>query len=171
MNLVTAETYCDVMDEFERAGVRYVITGGAAVVLHGHTRHISDLDIVIDPAPEETNRTLRALAGTGFISTIPVPLSMLTVLRTFDQSGREVDVFVRPYIAFNELWQDSVRVRVGESNTVARIVSIEHLFSLKRTNPRPLDLLDIEGLLALEGRGRDSTLDESSDGAGRKVST
>jgi hypothetical protein len=171
VNLVDAETYCDVLDALERGGVRYVVTSGVAVVLHGHKRAIVDLDIVIDPRPEETNRALHALGRAGFMPSIPVPLSMLSVLRMFDQSQREVDVFVRYHIPFDELWNDSERVRVAESNTVARVASLEHLLRIKRANGRPHDLLDIEGLLALEGRGRDSISDEPLDGAERKEST
>lgn len=171
MNLVAAETYFDVLDELERVGVRYVVTSGVAVVLHGHQRAVVDLDIVVDPAPEETNRALLALARAGFMPSIPLPLSMVSVLRMFDQSGREVDMFVRYHIPFAELWNDSERVRVAESNRVARVASLEHLLRIKRTNGRPHDLLDIEGLLALEGRGRDSIIDESLDGAERKEST
>jgi len=168
VNLGTAETYCDVLDELERGGVRYVVTGSVAVALHGHKRAVADLDIIVDPAPQETNRALHALARAGFMPSIPIPLSMLSVLRTFDQSGREVDVFVRHHIGFNELWPDSVRVRVGESDSVARVASLEHLLRIKRDNGRPHDLLDIEGLLALEGRGRDAIIDEPSDDAERK---
>jgi hypothetical protein len=168
VNLVAAETYFDVLDELERGGVRYVVMGGVAVVLHGHKRAVVDLDIVIDPAPEETNRVLHTLSRVGFMPSIPVPLSMLSVLRTFDHSGREVDVFVRNHIPFDELWNDSHRVRFGDGNSLARVASLEHLLRIKRTTGRPHDLLDIEGLLALEGGGRDSSIDEPLDCTERK---
>ena len=149
--MATPAIYCDVIDRLERDGVRYVIISGVAVVLHGHVRPIVDLDIVIDPAPAEAARALHALSSQGFVQSIPLPLSMLTVLRMFDQSGREVDVFVRYHIPFSDLWADSERVRLEKS--VARIASLEHLLRAKRTNGRPHDLQDIEGLLALEASG------------------
>ena len=148
MNLTTPEIYCDVFDWLEHNDVRYAVISGVAVVLHGHVRPIADLDIVVDPAPEEANRALRALTGKGFVPSIPLPLSMLSVLRMFDQSQREVDVFVRYHIPFNELWDSSVRVRVRDS--IARVVSLEHLLRAKRITGRPHDLLDLEGLLALK---------------------
>jgi hypothetical protein len=80
---------------------------------------------------------------------------MLSVLRMFDRSEREVDVFVRYQIPFDQLWASSQHVRVGDS--VARVVSLEHLLQAKRINGRPHDLLDIAGLLALEARGHDRT--------------
>lgn len=121
---------------------------GVAVVLHGHVRPVADLDIVIHPAPEESARALRALASTGFVPSLPLPLSMLSVLRMFDRTQREVDVFVRYAIPFDELWAGSEHRRAGHS--VVRVISLEHLLRAKQINGRPHDLLDIAGLLALD---------------------
>ena len=155
MDGATPETYGDVFDRFERDSIRYAVISGVAVVLHGHVRPVADLDVVIDPAPGEVERALRALAGRGFVPSIPLPLSMLTVLRMFDHSEREVDVFVRYHIPFDQLWANSRHVRVGGG--VARIISLEHLLQAKRINGRPHDLSDIAGLLALNTRGHHRT--------------
>ena len=152
MDPSSPEFYCDVFDSLERYDVRYVVISGVAVVLHGHARPIADLDLVIDPAPEEATRAMHALAGNGFVPSIPLPLSMLSVMRMFDHSQREVDVFVRYHIPFNDLWADSERVSVGDC--IARVASLEHLLRAKRITGRPHDLLDIEGLLALKAGGR-----------------
>ena len=153
MDGATPETYSDVFDRLERDGIRYAVISGVAVCLHGHVRPVADLDVVIDPAPGEAQRALRALTGCGFVPSIPLPLSMLTVLRMFDHAQREIDVFARYHIPFDQLWADSRHVRVGEG--VARIVSLEHLLRAKRINGRPHDLSDIAALLAIEARGRD----------------
>jgi hypothetical protein len=157
VNIASPEIYCDVFDRLEHDDVRYAVISGVAVVLHGHVRPVADLDIVINPAPEESARALRALAGTGFVPSLPLPLSMLSVLRMFDHTHREVDVFVRYAIPFDELWAGSGRRRVGHS--VVRVISLEHLLRAKRINGRPHDLLDISGLLALKadrGAGKES---------------
>jgi hypothetical protein len=151
MKLSTPEIYCDVFDRLEHDGLRYVVTSGIAVVLHGHTRPIADLDLVIDPAPDEAGRVLHALACSGFVASIPVPLNMLSVLRMFDSSEREVDVFVRYPIAFNDLWAGSQHMPVGAS--VARVVSLEHLIRAKQFNARPHDFMDIASLRALATGG------------------
>jgi hypothetical protein len=160
VNLSTPEIFCDVFDRLERDNIRYMIISGVAVVLRGHVRPIGDLDIIIDPAPDEADNALRALSRSGFVPSIPLPLSMLSVLRMFDRLQREVDVFVRYHIPFNDLWAGSERVRVGGS--VARVVSLEHLLRAKRITGRPHDLLDIAGLLAL---GVGGAREEASDGA------
>ncbi len=93
---------------------------------------------------------MRALASNGFVSSLPLPLSMVSVLRMYDRSQREVDVFVRYGIPFDELWTGSQHLRVSGGSSVARVISLEHLLQAKRINGRPHDLLDIEGLLALK---------------------
>jgi hypothetical protein len=128
--------------------VPYVVIGGVAVFLHGHVCHIADLDIVIDPAPDGADRALRALARSGFVPSIPLPLSLLSMLRLFDPSHREVDILVRYQIPFDDLWAGSRRVRAGDS--VARVTSVDHLLRVKRITARPHDLFDIEVLHALD---------------------
>ena len=153
MDGATPETYSDVFDQLERDGIRYAVISGVAVVLHGHVRPVADLDVVIDPAPDQAARALRALAACGFVQSIPLPLSMVTVMRMFDHAQREVDVFVRYHIPFDQLWANSRHVRVGDG--VVRVVSLAHLLQAKRINGRPHDLSDIAAPLALEARGRD----------------
>jgi hypothetical protein len=145
--LATPETFRDVFDRLEGDAVRYVVVSGAAVVLRGHARPIADLDIVVDPAPEQSARAMRALTGVGFVPSIPLPLSLLSVLRMFDPARREVDVFVRYHVPFGELWDGSELLTVGGG--VARVASLAHLLRVKRLVGRRHDLLDVEVLLAL----------------------
>jgi hypothetical protein len=142
---ITPETYSDVFTRLEAERVRYVVVSGVAVVLHGCARPLADLDIVIDPAPYEAQRALNVLLTAGFMPTLPLPLSLVTVMRMFDRSQREIDVFVRYSIPFEELWADSQLMPVGAC--LVRVMSFEHLLRAKRFNNRPHDLQDIERLL------------------------
>lgn len=144
---VTPAAFADVFELLERFGAPYVIVSGMAVVLHGHQRPVFDLDIVIAATPDEQNRAQHALLMAGFVPTIPIPINLVTVLRMFDQSQREIDVFARYHISFDQLWADSVQIVVGERRV--RVASLEHLLQAKRITGRPHDLLDVEGLLAL----------------------
>ncbi len=143
---MTPADYCDVFEALNRNSVQCVVVSGVAVVLHGHTRPVFDLDIVIGPTADEQNRALETLMRAGFVPSIPVPMHMLTVLRMFDQSEREIDVFAKYHIPFNELWADSEERRIGDQ--LARVASLEHLLRAKRTIGREHDLLDVKALLA-----------------------
>ncbi len=148
MSSSTPATFSDVFDALERNSVPYVVVSGVAVVLHGHIRPVFDLDIVIASTSDEQNRALQTLMQIGFVPSIPVPLSMLTVLRMFDQSAREIDVFVNYHIPFHELWASSKQISVGDRT--ARVASLEHLLRVKRITGRPHDLMDVDGLLAIQ---------------------
>ena len=147
---ITLEIYRDVFDRLEHEQVRYVVVGGLAVVLHGHARPIADLDLVVSAAPEESNQVLRALMRAGFIPTIPLPLHALTVMCLFDQARREIDLFARFIIPFDELWAASELMRLGASTI--RVMSFAHVLREKQINGRPRDLEDIEALLAHKAR-------------------
>lgn len=134
----TPETFCDVIEILNRENVRYVVVGSVAVVLHGANRDVADLDLVIDPSPNEAQRCIHALALAGFIPSIslPLPVHLLTVVRLFDQLGREIDVFVRDNNLFKELWFTSELVQVG--NQTARIAAPEQILQMKRSYNEPL---------------------------------
>lgn len=144
---MTPELYCDVFEQLERGHVRYCVVGGVAVVLHGYVRPVADLDIVIDPDPTESQRAMHALTLAGFVPSIPVPISLLTVMRMFDRTQREVDVVVRFQIPFNVLWPDAQLARVGK--TFARIASLDHVIRAKQIRGRSYDCEDSENLLKL----------------------
>jgi len=46
----------------EENGARYVLIGGFAVILHGGERTTKDIDLLVDPAPENVERIKRALS-------------------------------------------------------------------------------------------------------------
>ena len=50
---------CRALDE---AQARYVLIGGFAVILHGGERTTKDVDLLVDPAPENVDRLKRALS-------------------------------------------------------------------------------------------------------------
>jgi len=154
------ETFCDVLEHLNRENARYVVVSGFAVVMHGHVRDIVDLDLVMDPSPREAQRCMHALALAGFMPSIPLPLEMVSVLRLFDPMSREVDVFVRYFIPFEELWSRSESVKVG--NQMARIAALEHVVRAKRTLGRPHDLADVEALTRMKNEKVDLLLREAT---------
>ena len=44
------------------AGARYALIGGYAIAAHGYNRFSEDLDILVDPAPDNTRRWIEALS-------------------------------------------------------------------------------------------------------------
>ena len=160
-----------IFDALNRAGVRYVVVGGVAVVLHGHPRLTADLDLAVDLSPTAARRAIDALTGLGLRPRAPVEASGFADpdtrarwaaergMRVFslqdpDDPLRVVDLFVENPIDFEELWSGSEVVAL--SGTTARVASIPDLIRLKRLAGRPEDALDVEALEAILERRREA---------------
>ena len=121
--------------------VRFVVTGGVAVVLHGCERAVPDLDIVVDPAPANLVLVMTCLARLGFWPTLPLPLSAVVVMRTVDAAGHEVDVNRLYAIPFEDLFQRSLPVALDGSTV--RLISRSDLIAVKQRRQRDYDLTDL----------------------------
>jgi hypothetical protein len=69
--------YEDVLRALQDGGVRYVLVGGTAVVLHGVPRTTADPDIVIDLEPSNVRRLIEVVMGLGFRPRPPVSAEAL----------------------------------------------------------------------------------------------
>lgn len=149
------------------AGVRYVVVGGVATLLHGYARLTADVDLAVDLAPQEALKMIRALADKGFRPQVPVSAETFA-----DQAVREewfqtkhmrafslvdptnpmrvVDLLLKPEVPFEELLARSQEGFVGE--TRVRVASLDDLITLKRYAGRPQDLADIGELEAIRRR-------------------
>jgi hypothetical protein len=142
--------YRDVIEALDAAGVRYVVVGGVAMVLRGCQRETADLDLVVDAAPGPAERVMGALLGAGFVPTLPLGLGEVSVLRLLDAGGREVDLFARFEIPFEELWAGSGLVTTD--GMAVRVACVAHLADQKRRSARESDQRDAEMLEALGSR-------------------
>lgn len=133
--------YEDVLAALADARIRFVVTGGVAVALHGCERSVPDLDIVVDPAPPNLDAVMACLARLGFWPTLPLPLAMVSVMRTMTQDGREVDVNRAYSIPFATLLANAATVTV-EGRAVA-VVSRAELIAVKQKRGRDYDLDDV----------------------------
>src|SRR6059036_2128896 len=100
-----------VISALNRAGVRYLVAGGLAVVAHGFVRFTADVDLVLDPEPGALRRAIDVLATLGYRPRAPVEFAEfadpgkrqawarekgLTVFSVFSPGHRatEVDLFL-----------------------------------------------------------------------------
>ncbi|OGR91725.1 MAG: hypothetical protein A2V88_09150 [Elusimicrobia bacterium RBG_16_66_12] len=61
-----------IFDALNRAGVRYVVVGGLATVLHGYARLTVGIDLIVDLAPDEA-RKVSARCPRGRSESAPSP--------------------------------------------------------------------------------------------------
>lgn len=150
----------------EADGVRYLVVGGVAVVLHGHLRTTADLDLVVQLDPDNARRAIGALSRLGYRARAPVPAEAfadasaraawkdekgLTVFSLWSDRfpALEVDLFVEEPFAFDEAYARAARVPLD--TTTVSVVSMADLIALKEAAGRPVDLSDVEALRAIAG--------------------
>lgn len=153
-----------VLASLERAGVRYLVVGGVAVVLHGYLRTTLDLDLVLHLERANVERALNALSDLGFQPQAPVPLSSfaqpeiretwlreknMTVFSLWhpDHPGFAVDLFVQEPFDFDAVYRRALRVSLADAEVT--VVSREDLVAMKRAVGRARDLDDIAALSEL----------------------
>lgn len=158
--------YEDVLTALQAAGVRFVLVGGLAVILHGVPRSTADLDLAVELSPENLLRLVQVLARLGFRPRAPVPAEQLAdaerrrewiedkgmIAFTFVRAGRaldEVDVLIDSPIDYERLARGAESLE-AEGLTLA-IASVNDLIEMKRASGRAHDLADIHALERLRG--------------------
>jgi hypothetical protein len=153
-----------IFQALNEAGVRYIVVGGLAVVLHGHARLTVDVDLLVDLGEEQARKAIDTLVNLGLRPRVPVnPRDFaersvreswirdrgMQVFSMFDPANpmRVVDLFVSHPMPFEELWSRSVTFDLRD--TTVRVASIPDLIHLKRLAGRALDREDIRHLEAI----------------------
>ncbi|MCC7435417.1 MAG: hypothetical protein IT363_12090 [Methanoregulaceae archaeon] len=148
------------LEALNQAGVKYVVVGGLATVLHGHLRLTSDIDLVIAFDRDNVLKAVRALSQMGLVPRAPVDPTLFADpdtrydwvqnrgMMVFSMSSPtqplfSVDIFADPPIPFEELIGSAENVEL-EGITVA-ICSIEHLIR-KEAAGRSIDVDDVAAL-------------------------
>jgi len=132
--------YKDLLSIFNAAGVRYLIVGGYAVMIHTEPRYTKDLDVWVDRSAANAEALFKALARFG------APLKGLqpadfTEPEVFYQIGMEpvrIDIMTSVSgLEFGSAWERRLAVDFdGES---AGVLSREDLLLSKKAAGRPRD--------------------------------
>jgi hypothetical protein len=132
---------------FNAKRVRAVVVGGHALAFHGHPRFTKDLDVFVDPSPENARLILEALHDFGFGS---VGLTA----EDFSSPGRIVQLGIAPNridlmtaidgVSFEEAWAGRAAGRFG-GQQVSYLGRTDFLRN-KRAAGRPQDIADIAAL-------------------------
>jgi hypothetical protein len=150
--------------------VRYLVTGGVAVVLHGYLRTTADLDLWVQLEFENLRRATRALGELGYRPRAPVRLEDfadaarrrewvedkgLVVFSLWSPAAPlEIDLFVEDPADFAGAYARAVRVALTSSE--ATVIGLDDLIAMKQRVGRPRDQEDVEALRALRARRGES---------------
>lgn len=127
--------------------VRYLVVGGYAVAFHGHPRYTKDLDLWIEPTPDNVRRLLAALEECGF-GNLGLDQQDFLEPDTVVQLGRppnQIDLLsTLDGISFTESFEQRREVEVD--GTDVRFIGLNALRANKRASGRHQDLADLENL-------------------------
>lgn len=152
--------YENILREFQKHKIRYIIIGGIAVNLHGALRSTADLDILLEMSEDNLERFIVVLKSNNYRSKQPIDLIQLADKKNreflmveknlkavnFYKEGsfEEVDIIIEAPFTFKDAKNDIVWVRSG--STRIPLLSIDGLIEMKKKAGRTIDKLDIDAL-------------------------
>ncbi len=134
--------YRDVFASLSRHGAEYMLIGGVAAALHGIPRMSFDVDLLIDPTPENAQRVLDALREAGSETARQIDARELLEFQiTIFNDRLRVDVLTRaPGITYTSARPN--RMTVTYDGLPVYLISREDFILSKRAAGRPTDLED-----------------------------
>ncbi len=168
MKVASVEAVAKALDT---AGVRYLVVGGLAVVLHGYSRATYDLDLVVQLQPQNVLAVFRALKPLGYKPLVPVTAEQfadagirqawieqkgMMVLNLYSDQHREtnIDMFATEPFDFDTEYKNAY-VQELAPGLKLRVACLDSLIAMKRKAGRAKDLADIEQLLQIQEALRD----------------
>ncbi|MCW5900010.1 MAG: hypothetical protein KIT10_12145 [Flavobacteriales bacterium] len=131
-------------------GLRYLMVGGGAVNFHGYQRNSADVDLWIEPTPENFDRLKQVLASMGYESELPpsvLSAEQNVSIKISSEQELELITSFNPGCSFEEAFARAVEASIaGEPVTRIRVLAFDDLVNSKIKSARPKDLLDVDEL-------------------------
>ncbi|MGB6367332.1 MAG: DUF6036 family nucleotidyltransferase [Thermoanaerobaculia bacterium] len=127
--------------------VKAVIVGGHALAFHAKPRFTKDIDILVEPSPDNAKRLMQALDDFGFgdVGLTEGDFSAPGAIVQLGVAPNRIDLITAiDGVTFDEAWQGRVRGRFG-SQEVFYLGKTE-LIRNKQASGRKQDLADLEWL-------------------------
>jgi hypothetical protein len=141
------QDFLDLLSAFTDHNVRFMVVGAYALAVHGRPRATGDLDVWIDPTPENAAHVMRALNQFG------APTGQVTV-DDFSRPGLVLQMGLPPVridvlteltgLTFAEAWPERASAAFGP--LTVNVIGREAFIKNKRATGRARDLGDIEAL-------------------------
>lgn len=143
------EDFRDLVAELVNTKARFLIVGAHALALHGVPRATVDLDVWVDPSPENAKRVWAALAAFGApLDTLEIHEADFTrpdIVAQFGLPPYRIDILTGVSgISFADAWEG--RVEDLFEDVRVPFLGREALIRNKRASGRTKDLADLEAL-------------------------
>lgn len=137
---------------FNDNNVRYLLIGGYAVILNGHVRNTSDMDLAVAPDTDNAERLVKALREFGFGEGLDT--SLFTKPRSLVRFGFEpLKVEIINYLEGVDFDIAYGRRNVAELDGLnISLINIDDLIANKTAVGRHIDLADVEKLKKINSK-------------------
>ena len=152
--------YGEILREFQKQKVKYVLVGGIAVNLLGSLRSTADMDIVVEMSNDNLRRVVSILKRKGYHVKRPVdPMGIANEkirhdwihnkhMKAFnfykEDELKEVDIIIESPVSYEEAKKGALKIKIED--TVLPVISIDNLIKMKKNTGRSVDKFDIEEL-------------------------
>jgi len=137
--------------------VKYVIVGAHAVTAHSRPRATGDMDVLIETAKENAEKTVAALKEFGFGS-LGLKIDDFCKPGFVIQLGREpnrIDILTSiTGVSWEDVWKNKTKGIFGNSNIPVYFIGKEQLIKNKLAAGRNQDLTDVQRLLKTKRRNK-----------------
>ena len=156
--------YEEIIREFQKQKVKYILVGGIAVNLLGGLRNTSDLDILVEMSDGNLAKVVDILVKQGYSVKQPVdPMGMADEstrrewihkkhMKAFnfykDEEFKEVDIIIESPVSYEEAKKTLRHIKYED--IILPVISIAHLIKMKRKANRPIDKFDIVELKRIQ---------------------
>jgi predicted nucleotidyltransferase len=147
--------FLDFVECLNKNNVDYVIVGGYAVVINGHSRTTGDMDFFVRRTGENAAKVIKAIDDFGFGS---IGFTIADVLdeNGFMRMGVEplrIDILSSlPGVNFDDVFIEAKEYE--EEGVKMKVIHINHLIQNKLAVGRPQDMADVKALQKILKRTR-----------------
>lgn len=136
--------FVEMLSGLSAAGVRFLVVGAHALAVHGVPRATGDLDIWIQPTPENAAKVLQALQAFG-APLFDLTINDLSAADTVFQIGlppSRIDILSGiSGVEFDAAWSRQVEVNIGTLRV--GVIGRQDFIANKKASGRPKDILDL----------------------------
>lgn len=152
--------YEEILREFQKQKVKYVLVGGMAVNLFGFLRSTADMDILVEMSNDNLRKVVGILKKKSYRVKHPVdPMGIADEgirrdwiynkhMKAFnfykEDELKEVDIIIESPVSFEEAKKNTMRIKIDD--LILPVISIDNLIKMKKNTGRNIDKLDIAEL-------------------------
>jgi hypothetical protein len=153
--------YEEILREFQKQKVKYVLIGGIAFNLLGGYRNTLDMDILVEMSDKNLFKLVNILKKAGYHVKQPVDPIMIADKKTrydwiknknmkafnfykAERGYEEVDIVIDSPVDFKEAIRDALKVKTGGLSLT--VISPKKFIKMKKYSGRDKDLQDIKEL-------------------------